>query len=95
MEGIRRNLKLNYGLDLSAQSERCRLRRPGGVSTTISMSSAEPDRLPGSNQTACRVMADVADDSSHDVGSDPQQALLNFDREFSRLEHRRRSEVFP
>lgn len=32
-------------------------------------------------------MADVADDSSHDVGSDPQQALLNFDNEFSRLYH--------
>jgi hypothetical protein len=32
-------------------------------------------------------MADVAADSANEVGSNPQQALLNFDNKFSRLYH--------
>lgn len=43
-------------------------------------------RLPGSGQTACKVMADVAQNSTNDIGP-ITEALRNFDNEFSRLYH--------
>ncbi|HKO99202.1 MAG TPA: DUF4214 domain-containing protein [Pyrinomonadaceae bacterium] len=61
-------------------------RNPDGVGDD-ERSARNFDWLPGGNQTACRVMADVAEDSTIYVGDDPQTALLNFDNEFSRLYH--------
>ena len=62
-------------------------RRPPGGWVLFLAEPQESDRLPGGNQTACKVMADVAEDSTENVGSDPKEALLNFDKEFSRLYH--------
>lgn len=46
------------------------------------------DRLPGTNMTACLVMADIAQDVAQAAGfRDPKSALSFFDQEFSRLYH--------
>ena len=75
-------------LDQASQRKRG---RSAAVKTPPKRSQeSEHDRLPGSEMTACLVMADIAEreaDTANYRGTSPQNALRLFDNEFSRLYH--------
>jgi hypothetical protein len=66
------------------QAAKKKRENPDGVGKD-EKSPQNPDRLPGTDQTACRVMADIAQDSTNDVGSDFEAALRSFDNEYDNL----------
>jgi hypothetical protein len=60
----------------------------GGVIDAQQDKPQNSDRLPGTNMTACLVMADIAEDVAQAASfREPEAALQFFDQEFSRLYH--------